>query len=90
MNGDSLFEIKLHELKRLREIQKAHQGKAALSALRRQWLQKQKIQNYQSEYDKILSLLHETKTKDMNMSKLEARKSKLEELGAKAVNRIAN
>ena len=49
----------LNNMKRQRDILKARQTKASLISLRKQWLDKQKRDNYQSEYDRIKSLLQQ-------------------------------
>ena len=49
----------LNNMKRQRDILKARQTKAALISLKKQWSDKQKRDNYQSEYDRIKSLLQQ-------------------------------
>ena len=49
----------LNNMKRQRDILKARQTKAALISLRKQWLDNQNRNNYQSEYDRIKSLLQQ-------------------------------
>ena len=84
----NIIDMKLQELKRLRHIYKEKLHKASSTELRMKWLHQQKVHNSTSEYDRIRALLNESKTKDVNLSKLEERKLALERLGAKAVDRI--
>ena len=44
---------RLNYYKQQRNIIKAHQTKAALISLRKDWLDKQKKNGYQNEYDRI-------------------------------------
>ena len=49
----------LNNMKRQRDILKARQTKAALVSLKKQWIDNQNRNNYQSEYDRIKSLLQQ-------------------------------
>ena len=63
----------LHNMKRQRDILKARETKASLISLRKQWLDKQKRDNYQSEYDRIRGLLESSVLKGTSTKHLEDR-----------------
>ena len=63
----------LHNMKRQRDILKARERKASLISLRKQWLDKQKRDNYQSEYDRIRGLLESSVLKGTSTKHLEDR-----------------
>ena len=67
----------LHNMKRQRDILKARERKASLISLRKQWLDKQKRDNYQSEYDRIRGLLESSVLKGTSTKHLEDRQKKL-------------
>ena len=64
-------------------------AKAASIQSRKQWLERQTINNYQNEYDKIRGLISQNTLKGKTNAHLDKRKKELEVLGAKAVDRIA-
>ena len=66
----------------------AHQGRAKSVALRREILEKQKMKNYQTEYDRIRSHLSESKHPFQTQEKIKSRTEHLKSLGAKAVSGI--
>lgn len=70
----------LNNMKHQRNILKARQTKASLIALRKEWLDKQKRDNYQSEYDRIRGLLQSSVLKGVSKAHLEDRKKKLENM----------
>ena len=59
MDIDTATKKYLINMKHQRDILKARQTKAALISLKKQWSDKQKRDNYQSEYDRIKSLLQQ-------------------------------
>ena len=67
----------LHNMKRQRDILKARETKASLISLRKQWLDKQKRDNYQSEYDRIRGLLESSVLKGTSTKHLEDRQKML-------------
>ena len=67
----------LHNMKRQRDILKTRETKASLISLRKQWLDKQKRDNYQSEYDRIRGLLESSVLKGTSTKHLEDRQKKL-------------
>ena len=67
----------LHNMKRQRDILKARETKASLISLRKQWLDKQKRDNYQSEYDRIRGLLESSVLKGTSTVHLKNRQKEL-------------
>ena len=59
MDIDKATSSFLNNMKRQRDILKARQTKAALVSLRKPWIDNQNRNNYQSEYDRIKSLLQQ-------------------------------
>ena len=59
MDIDKATSSFLNNMKRQRDILKARQTKAALVSLKKQWIDNQNRNNYQSEYDRIKSLLQQ-------------------------------
>jgi len=57
MNIDKATSNFINNMKHQRNILKARETKVSLIALRKQWLDKQKRDNYQLEYDRIRGLL---------------------------------
>ena len=51
---------RLNYYKQQRNIIKAHQTKAALISLRKDWLDRQTKTNYQQEYDRIRGILNDS------------------------------
>ena len=80
---------RLHYYKHQRNIIKAHETKAALNHLRREWLEKQKKQNYQNEYDRIRGILSSGHLPGQTTNTLKKREKELEELGAQALKGLA-
>ena len=56
--------------------------------LRKQWLDKQKVNNYQNEYDRIRGILNTSVTGELTNDKLNKRKVELEKMGANIINQI--
>ena len=61
----------LNNMKRQRDILKARETNASLIALRKQWLDTQKRNNCQSEYDRIMGLLQDSVLKGVTKTHLE-------------------
>ena len=59
MDIDKATKNYLINMKHQRDILKARQTKAALVSLKKQWRDNQNRNNYQSEYDRIKSLLQQ-------------------------------
>ena len=89
---DKLQENIKRHLNYFENVQKkldAHQTKTASITLRNQWLERQKVNNYQNEYDRIRGII-ENRVKGINtIEGLNNRKKQLELLGALAVDGIA-
>jgi len=79
---------KLAYYKRVQKEIDARKTKASLILLRKQWIDKQNINNYQNEYDRIRGILNTSVTGELTNDKLNARKVKLEQLGAKIIDHI--
>ena len=77
----------LNNMKRQHDILKARQTKSSLIALRKQWLDKQKRDNYQSEYDRIKSLLQDSVLKGTSKKHIEDRVKTLENMDIGIVKR---
>ena len=74
--------------KRVQKEIDARKTKASLIMLRKQWIEKQTINNYQNEYDRIRGILNTSVTGELTNDKLNKRKVKLEQLGAKIIDNI--
>ena len=66
----------------------AHQTKASSIEIRKKWLERQKLNNYTNEYDRIRGMIDQNERKGVSVEHLKNRKNKLEELGAKAIDGI--
>ena len=77
MDIDRATSTFLNNMKMKHEILKARETKASLIALRKQWLDKQRKNNYQSEYDRIRGLLESSVLKGTSSKHLEDRQKKL-------------
>ena len=62
--------------------------KEASIVLRKKFLERQKVANYQNEYDRIRGMIAQNDRKGVSVEHLKKRKNKLEELGAKAIDGI--
>ncbi len=54
---DKHIRNKINDFKQVKDILDAHKTRAESVWLRRQWIQKQKLNNYASEYERIRSHL---------------------------------
>ena len=80
----------LNNMKRQRDILKARQTKAALVSLRKQWIDNQNRNNYQSEYDRIKSLLQNSMLKGTSKKHIEDRVKTLENMNIGIVKRATS
>ena len=80
MDIDKATSSFLNNMKRQRDILKARQTKAALISLKKQWLDNQNRNNYQSEYDRIKSLLQDSMLKGTSKKHIEDRVRTLENM----------
>ena len=90
MDIDKMVAHKLHYFKNLQKQINAHQTKASSAHLRKQWLDRQKVTNYQNEYDRIRGVVAQSifKTGPNTVDLLKKRMKTLEDLGAHAVDSI--
>ena len=87
MDIDKATSSFLNNMKRQRDILKARQTKTALVSLRKQWLDNQNRNNYQSEYDRIKSLLQDSMLKGTSKKHIEDRVKTLENMDIGIVKR---
>ena len=68
----------------------AHQTKTASIQIRKKWLERQKVHNYQNEYDRIRGLIAQNIVKhgDSSVDGLKQRAKELKKLGAKVIDHI--
>jgi len=88
MDLDKMVAHKLHYYKQLQKQIDAHQTKAASIQLRKQWLERQKLNNYTNEYDRIRGLIAQNIVKGTSVEHLKKRENELKGLGAKAIDGI--
>jgi hypothetical protein len=88
MDLDKAIKNNLTYYKRVHEELKARKTRSNLTHLRKNWLEKQKVDNYQREYDRIRGMLDNSLTGQMTQNILNKRKKDLEELGAKIIDQI--
>ena len=88
MDLDKAIKNNLSYYKRVHEDLKARKTRSNLIHLRKNWLEKQKVQNYQHEYDRIRGILDSTKTGHMTNDLLVQRKNLLETWGAQIIDQI--
>jgi hypothetical protein len=90
MDLDKMVAHKLHYYKNLQKQIDAHRTKAASAHLRKQWIERQKVTNYQNEYDRIRGMIAQNVVKNgpNTVELLKKKTKKLEELGAKAIDGI--
>jgi hypothetical protein len=88
MDKDKIIERKLKYFDNLRRKLKAHETKAALISLRRQWLDTQTKSNYTNERNRIQGLLNQAVLKGMSKEGLEKRSKEFKKLGAIGIDSI--
>ena len=79
---------KLHYYKQLQKQIDAHQTKEASIVLRKKFLERQKVANYQNEYDRIRGMIAQNDRKGVSVEHLKDKKKELEKLGARAIDGI--
>ena len=89
-NIDKHITNRLHYYKILKDKLDAQATKASSIALRKQWLDKQKKINYQSEYDRIRGQIEHNNVKGLSVESLKKRRDDLARLGAKVIDGIAD
>ena len=88
MDMQAIIKHKLSYFKQVQADIDSRKTKASLIMLRKQWLDKQKVNNYQNEYDRIRGILNTSVTGELTNDLLNKRKLKLEEMGAKIIDQI--
>ena len=90
MDLDKMVAHKLHYYKNLQKQIDAHRTKAASAHLRKQWIERQKVTNFQNEYDRIRGMIAQNVVKNgpNTVEQLQARADHLKKLGAIAVDGI--
>ena len=68
----------------------AHQTKTSSIQIRKKWLERQKLNNYQNEYDRIRGLIEQNVVKhgDHSLDGLKKRACELKKLGARVIDHI--
>ena len=76
--------------KTLQQQLDAHQTKASSIRLRKQWIERQKVSNYQNEYDRIRGMIAQNVIKhgDNTNEALQKRAKHLKGLGAQIIDKI--
>ena len=87
---DPVFRIghRLDYYRHLRDLIEGHKAKAADLGFRNKLIREQQTKNYQMEYDRIRNLIEKSVAPGVTKSMLEKRLEKLEDLGARAINKI--
>ena len=87
---DPVFRIghRLHYYKHLQQLIEGHKAKAADLAFRNKLIRESIAKNYQMEYDRIRNSLERSVMPGVTQLMLENRLKELEDLGAKAINKI--
>ena len=88
MDMQAIIKHKLSYFKQVQADIDSRKTKASLIMLRKQWLDKQKVNNYQNEYDRIRGILNTSVTGELTNDLLNKRKVELEKLGAKIIDQI--
>ena len=88
MDMQAIIKHKLSYFKQVQADIDSRKTKASLIMLRKQWLDKQKVNNYVNEYDRIRGILNTSVTGELTNDKLNKRKVELEKMGANIINQI--
>ena len=88
MDMQAIIKHKLSYFKQVQADIDSRKTKASLIMLRKQWLDKQKVNNYVNEYDRIRGILNTSVTGELTNDKLNKRKVELEKVGAKIIDQI--
>ena len=83
MDLDKAIKNNLTYYKRVHEELKARKTRSNLTHLRNNWLEKQKVNNYQREYDRIRGILDKTLTGHMTNDIFVKRKKRFRRFGCK-------
>ena len=77
MDMEAVIKNKLAYYKKVQNDIDVRKTRASSILLRKQWLHKQKVNNYQNEYDRIRGILNTSVTGELTNDKLNKRKVKL-------------
>ena len=83
-SGHPLHEKQLAYFRNIKAQLDARETRTKSIALRRNFLMRQKIGNYQNEHDRIRHVLHNNLVPDTTKKKIKSRVAELEKLGASA------
>ena len=75
----------LHYAKNLKDTMEAYNTKTALITFRKKLLDDQKKHNYQSEFEKVRSILAQSNQPFKTVERLKQRKAELKAMGATAI-----
>ena len=75
----------LEQLKRRRDLIKAHRTKSESIHLRNEWLQHQNRKNYQLEYDRIVNHINSGRVPGTTVDMLKKKAENLKKLGARDI-----
>ena len=89
-NIDKHITNRLHYFKNLQKQLDAHATKASSIALRKQWLQNQKKNNYQSEYDRIRGQMEHNVVKEASIDNLKRRRNEIKNFNIAAINNMSS
>ena len=67
----------LHQIKHLQKIIDAHKTKAASLKLRKEWLDKQRMNNYSNEYERVRGLIEHNLVRGKSIEGLEKTQKKI-------------
>ena len=88
MDMHAAIKHKIASYKKVQSDIDSRKTRASLILLRKQWLDKQNVNNYQNEYDRIRGILNTSVTGELTNDKLNKRKVELEKMGAHIINQI--
>ena len=88
MDLNDMIKHNLSYYKQVHEELKARKTKSALIHLRKNWLEKQRVANYQNEYDRIRGILSNSVSGQLTKDRLNERKLILEKMGAHIIDNI--
>ena len=89
-NIDKHITNRLHYYKTLKDKLDAQATKASSIALRKQWLDKQKKVNYQSEYDRIRGQMEHNVVKEASIDNLKRRRNEIKNFNIAAINNMSS
>ncbi len=82
---DNQINKSLEQLKRRRDLIKAHRTKVESTHLRNEWLQHQNRKNYQLEYDRIVGHINSGRVPANTVNMMKNKAENLKKIGAKDI-----